>query len=374
MITGIFPPDIGGPATYVPRIATALVARGHACTVLTLSDRLDHDDRRYAFRVLRLPRQGGKLQRWGQTMRIIAQLGRQADVLFVHGLALEAVLANRVLNKPLVHKVVGDLAWERATNLGWVQETFEDFQTRAHGLPLGSLKALRAWWTRQGDTVIVPSRYLARYVGLWGVPPHKLQVIYNALESHPVRHPASVPLTTPIKMVTVGRLVPWKRLGELLHAVAPLTQVGLLIIGDGPERTSLQHLVQALHLTERVHFAGQCSVATTHALMAACDLFVLNSSYEGLPHVVLEAMALGLPVVATAVGGTPEVVEDGQNGRLIPLTDAHALGAVLSHLVASPRERSRMATAARRTATRFSFTTMVDATERVLLHQAFPQA
>ena len=70
-------------------------------------------------------------------------------------------------------------------------------------------------------------------------------------------------------------------------------------------------------LSDRVYFAGQRNKEETFALMAACDLFVLNSSYEGFPHVVLEAMCAGLPVVATEVGGTPELVRDGENGLLI---------------------------------------------------------
>jgi glycosyltransferase involved in cell wall biosynthesis len=101
-------------------------------------------------------------------------------------------------------------------------------------------------------------------------------------------------------------------------------------------------------------------------LMAACDFFVLNSTYEGLPHVVLEAMSLGLPVVATAVGGTPEVVCDGDNGRLIAPADDDALVQVLAQLVSSPGELQRLAGGARQTVVQFSFPHLVEATEAVL--------
>src|SRR5438128_7375565 len=122
IMTGIFPPDIGGPATYVPQVATALAERGHTLTVLTLSDRLDHDDNQYPFRVVRLARQLRKPWRWLRALAAITQLGREADVVFVNGLAIETVLANQWLGKPLVQKVVGDLAWERATNRGWITD------------------------------------------------------------------------------------------------------------------------------------------------------------------------------------------------------------------------------------------------------------
>jgi glycosyltransferase involved in cell wall biosynthesis len=319
IVTGIFPPDIGGPATYVPQIAEGLAQRGHAVTVVTLSDRLDHEDGVYPFRVIRLPRRAFKPWRMGRTVLALLRLGRRADVLFVNGLALESVLANFVLRKPLVMKVVGDLAWERATSRDWTVDDFETFQKRRYGLQIELLKALRSWWTRRADRVIVPSRYLARWVAGWGVPEEKIVVIYNAVEPVDGVEPLPVPLRTPVKAVTVGRLVPWKRVDRLIEALKEVPELGLVVVGDGPELSRLEHAAQELGVSGRVYFAGQRSKKETLSLMAACDFFVLNSTYEGLPHTVLEAMALSLPIVATAVGGTPEVVRDGETGLLVPL-------------------------------------------------------
>jgi glycosyltransferase involved in cell wall biosynthesis len=88
----------------------------------------------------------------------------------------------------------------------------------------------------------------------------------------------------------------------LLEALTEVPELGLVVVGDGPERPRLERRARELGVSDRVYFAGQRSKKEALSLMAACDLFVLNSAYEGLPHVVLEAMALGLPVVATAVG------------------------------------------------------------------------
>src|SRR5882724_2333350 len=412
MITGIFPPDIGGPATYVPQMATALAERGHTITVMTLSDStsplsptrafwgrffcvigqgrpswspsppLGERDRvrgDYPFELVRLPRQAFKPWRWLLTMLTIVRLGRRADVLFVNGLALEAVLANVVLRKPLVQKIVGDIAWERATNWGWVQESFEGFQKQCYGVKVEALKAIRAWCSRQADRVIVPSHYLAGHVHEWGVRPDKIAVIYNAIAlpfpstgedqgGGESQAPTSVspPLSTQVNAVTVGRLVPWKQVDKVLQAIARVDGVGLVVIGDGAEHRALEDLARSLGLVERVYFAGARSKAETLALMATCDLFVLNSTYEGFPHVVLEAMALGLPVVATAVGGTPEVVENGRNGRLIPAPDGGALQEALSTLVSCPQERQRLAAAARDTVERFCHARMVENTAVLL--------
>jgi glycosyltransferase involved in cell wall biosynthesis len=365
LVTGIFPPDIGGPATYVPQIAAGLVRRGHGVTVLTLSDRVGEAGV-YPFRVVRLPRQGVKVGRWLRTVAQIVQLGREVDVLFVNGLAMEAALANLVLRKPMVQKVVGDLIWERSRHRGWVEENFEEFQKRRYGLRIELLKGLRAWWTRQADRVIVPSYYLGEWVRGWGVPKEKLAVIYNALEPPEGIVPAEVPLKTPIKLVSVGRLVPWKHVDRTIEAVAKLEGVGLVIVGDGAERSRLEERVRRLGICDRVYFAGQCSQEEALRMMAACDIFVLNSSYEGLPHVVLEAMSLGLPVVATAVGGTPEVVRDGENGILLRVSDDELLRS-LTPLVGNPDWRKSLAARGQASMrSQFSSQGILERTERLL--------
>jgi glycosyltransferase involved in cell wall biosynthesis len=96
----------------------------------------------------------------------------------------------------------------------------------------------------------------------------------------------------------------------------------------------------------------------------------LNSTYEGFPHVVLEAMHLGLPVVATAIGGIPEVVQDGENGLLIPPMAQAALSDTLLQLMSSPWERQRLVGGAKHTAERFCLASMVEETEAVLRHNA----
>ncbi len=410
IITGIFPPDIGGPATYVPQIANGLVERGHEITVLTLSDSLksgarhpapktqhpkpntqhlvpDSPDILYPFRVVRLARQLFKPWRWLWTALCIVRLGKRTDVLFVNGLAMEAVLANLLLRKPMVQKVVGDLAWERATNKGWVSDDFETFQTTrydlrtTYGRKIELLKRLRSWWTRSADQIIAPSRYLARWIASWGIPEERISVIYNALEPLNGIKPAPLPFdhlphTTNLKLkvVTVGRLVRWKGVVRLLEAIGHWDEVGLIVIGEGPERPNLEEQARALGIIDRVYFAGQRSHKETLSFMAACDLFVLNSTYEGFPHVLLEAMTLGLPVIATAVGGTPEAVQDRENGRLIELTDHGLLQETLSELISSPLERERLARGATRTAAQFRLSATLEKTEGVLRAAAHPRS
>ncbi len=219
VITGIFPPDIGGPATYVPALSNDLAMRGHEVTVITLSDSLEHDDRSYSFRLLRIRRAIFKPWRFVLTVATLLREGRQSEVLYANGLYIEAVIANFILRKPLVQKIVGDWAWERATSKGWVKDSFEEFQKGRHGPKVALLKTLRSFCSRRADAVIVPSQYLARIVAGWGVSGTKTIVIYNAVESL-LSSRSALPLSTRINLVTVGRLVPWKQIDHLIEALS----------------------------------------------------------------------------------------------------------------------------------------------------------
>jgi len=366
VITGIFPPDIGGPATYVPTMSSELEKRAHKVTVVTLSDTLvDHNDLAYTFRIRRIRRRPFTPWRFLLTVMAILREGRRVQLLYVNGLYLEAVVANFFLRKPMVHKIVGDWAWERATNKRWVADTFEEFQKCRHGLKVEALKTLRGFCARRADVMIVPSYYLARAVANWGVTESKTVVVYNAVDL-PAPSSCAIPLSTRFKLVTAGRLVPWKQVDQLIEALAGCGEAGLVIVGDGPERCRLEKFVRDRQLVDRVYFAGQRTKEETLALMAACDLFVLNSTYEGFPHVVLEAMCAGLPIIATAVGGTPELVHDGENGILISPNYNSALAKAIVQLVCSAEERRRLAAGAQQTLRRFQRSTMIERTEAVL--------
>ena len=233
---------------------------------------------------------------------------------------------------------------------------------------MAALKALRSLWTRLSDEVIVPSRFLADTVRGWGVPEERIRVVYNAVApAGPGGEPLPLPLGTAVNVVTVGRLVPWKHVDAVIDAVAALEGVGLVVIGDGPLRGQLEARAAERGAADRVYFAGQRSNADTRRLMRACQVFVLASSYEGLPHIVLEAMQLGLSVVATAAGGTGEVVISGETGLLVPVNDPAALRQALARLASDPALRQALpARAAAFLDARFAFPVMVQETEALL--------
>lgn len=215
-----------------------------------------------------------------------------------------------------------------------------------------------------------------------GVGPDRVNQIYNGVD-----HQRFTPETVkPLALLpepwqdldgivvagTVGRLTPVKDQQLLLRAVARLRseqpalahRLRLLIIGDGPLYPMLARMVEELALQDVVWLAGDR--ADVPSLLRAMDIFVLPSLGEGISNTVLEAMASGLPVIATAVGGNVELVEEGFNGRLIPVGDCQALSDALASLANNAGERARQGANARsRVCQHFDWNRTVDAYLRV---------
>ena len=149
----------------------------------------------------------------------------------------------------------------------------------------------------------------------------------------------------------VGRFVPIKDLGTLINAFATVVRAvpnaSLLMVGDGPSRPEIEAAAHDLGISERVHFAGWTEDLT--AVYGAMDVCVLSSLNEGTPVAVIEAMASGKPVVATAVGGVPDVVDDGRTGILVPARDPHRFAAAMIALAQDCLNRTQMGQAARQT-------------------------
>lgn len=199
---------------------------------------------------------------------------------------------------------------------------------------------------RLADLVLAPSRataaelqrdYRARRVGV-------LPNVTGGLEIRPEPVPGAAGAAG--ALLFVGRLRIRKGVEVALEAVAALAAEGraarLLIAGDGEHRGALEARAAALGLgAERVRFLGRVSAGQVRTLLGQAAALVVPSIYEGMPLVVLEAMAAGVPVVASRVSGIPEVVVDGETGWLVPAEDPPALASALAHLLGDPAERAR---------------------------------
>jgi glycosyltransferase involved in cell wall biosynthesis len=191
-----------------------------------------------------------------------------------------------------------------------------------------------------------------------GVAPDRCSLLLNAVDERVFSRRGDGERRTPSGSATerlligaVGRLSSEKAFADLIRAAAALIGDGhdieLRIAGEGPARRQLQDLVDALGVGQRVALLGR--VEDTVALLQSLHVFALSSRFEGLPIALLEAMAMELPAVATAVGGVGDAIEDGDNGLLVPAGDVGALTAALRRLVQDPALRERLGRAARRT-------------------------
>ncbi|MEN9214504.1 MAG: glycosyltransferase family 4 protein [Gloeomargarita sp. DG02_4_bins_56] len=368
IVTGIFPPDVGGPATYVPVVAQGLQELGHRVTVVTSSEpaHLTVADGGYPFPVVRLNRRLPWAFRSVYYQQKLAEYMGSCDVVYGNGLVWEVAQVCQKWHQPWVAKIVGDSTWERAVRRGWTNLSLDEFQAPQADMRIQLFRCWRNQALRQAEHVIVPSSYLAAMVQKWGIPPERVTVIYNAVDLPRNIPEIQNPLTTPYRVITAGRLVPWKQMDEIITAIAPLPDVGLLIVGEGSQRQKLEQQVNDLGLNQRVYFTGQKNQLELLALMKTCDLFVLNSTYEGLPHIVLEAMSVGIPVIATAVGGTPELVQNQITGRLIPPHSPPTLQQVIGELRRHPERGQYYVENARRLLRNFQTQNMIDRCAEIL--------
>jgi glycosyltransferase involved in cell wall biosynthesis len=197
-----------------------------------------------------------------------------------------------------------------------------------------------------GQFIAVSRDVERRLVETFGWPPRKIVVIHNGTRLEPRPMPREAREGEPI-VLTVARLVEQKGLGVLLDAAAHVP-ARFVVVGDGPERAGLVEHATAAGIADRVSFLGHRT--DVRDLLDAADVFVLPSLYEGTPLAVLEAMAAGKAIVATAIAGTDELVADGESALLVPPRDAGALAGAIRRLLDDPALRARLGETARRQA------------------------
>ncbi len=365
--TGIFPPDIGGPASYVPRIAEALTARGHSVAVVTLADDPNAAGGAFPFPVRRIQRGKARIPRMIETIRVIFTLSRKSDLIYANGLFIEAAIAAALAHRPLVMKVVGDWAWERASNQRVGDRDMAGFQNHRQSFRFEVIKGLRSFVTRRADRVIVASRFFCGIVAGWGVRPARLEIIPNALEPLPDSPPASLPAFDGRTLIVAARLVPFKRIDEVIQMIATRSDLRLLIVGDGPERLRLEALAAALKLGDRIFFAGSVPRDKVAAFLRAADALLVNSANETFSFSVLEGFAAEIPVIASNAGSIPELIADAENGLLYPPGDREALSATITRLFAQPGLPQKLVEGGRKSMRdRFQWKDLVERTETAL--------
>jgi glycosyltransferase involved in cell wall biosynthesis len=342
--TGLYPPEIGGPATYVSMLERRLPEFGFSLTVVPFS------------LVRKLP----KLQRHFAYARELWKHAGAVDAIYALdpiSVGFPALIVSVLKRKPLFIRLGGDYAWEQGQQRFGLKENLDEYthNPKRASWQVKLLAGLQRFVVRRAKKVIAPSEYLKRIIVSWGIPGERVQVIYSALSSLSIdvnKNDLRTQLQYEGKVITTaGRLVPWKGMHELIDVFAVLQKdipdLFLSIIGDGPEGNALQAHVERLSLERKVRFTGKLSKTDLGNAVKGSDVFVLNSSYEGLSHQLLEVMQLGVPIVATDVGGNPELIVNEVSGLLVPHGDKEALGEAIRRIVENDALALRLSQTAR---------------------------
>lgn len=345
LATPLYPPEIGGPATYIKELAYKL-KDDHEITIVAYASTSEDIP---GTTLLTISKRRPLPVRLIKFTWVLFKAARSADVIYVQNAVaagLPAAIVGLLLRKPVVLKFVGDEAWERATQLRQTTKQLEDFLAAPEGgMRIRLVMFLQGWVLRHVHTVTTPSAYLCdAIIRTYRVPQNSAVVNYNAAEktealpfsAQPVRH----------QIVATARLVEWKGIDGIIRAVALLKKefpdVRLVVAGDGPEEESLKKLARDMHVEDCVTFLGRVSRAETWHIRKSSEVYVLNSTYEGLPHTALTSFAAEIPMVATNIPGTNEAVYDGVSGLLVPKGDDAALAKAIATLFNDEALRARL--------------------------------
>lgn len=372
--TGIYPPAVGGPATYVSSLAPRLVERGWRVRILTYGDAATRKSGHEGAVLHVVPRvlpPGLRHAAYG-----LAAWRRTRDVDLVYAqdpvsAGFPAVLAAMVARRRFAIKVVGDYAWEQAQARFGVRTMLDAFQATRSGAAVERLRRVQRFTVRRAARVVTPSRYLAGIVARWGVSASRVRVVENAVHAAAVPPPDADALAarTP-EIVSAGRFLPWKGMAQLVAAMpairARVPDARLTLVGDGPERPAVEAEIARLGLQEVVTLTGRLPHDAALARVAEARVFVLYTGYEGFSHQLVEAMASGVPVVASDAGGNPEVAVDGRNALVVRWGDAAALVEAVVRLLQDADLGARLAAEAGKTAASYPEARMVRGTVAAL--------
>ncbi len=300
--TGIYPPSIGGPASYSKLLMEKLPEKGFDVSLITFDS-----VRKY----------GKGLSHLLFFLMVILK-GFRCDIVYVQdpvSVGLPVFFATKIIRRKYILKVVGDFAWEQGVSRFGVKDSLDDFvKTKQNNIYVRFLQKIEKIVANNAKEIIVPSKYLKGIVQSWGVSGEKITVIYNAFKKPEFEKEKSN--KKDFVIVSVGRLVPWKGFDKLIDVVNSLSSeiknIKLNIIGSGPLYNDLKKRED-----DNIKVLGVMSQLELYKEISNSDLFVLNTGYEGFSHQLLEVMSIGVPIITTKVGGNTELISNNQSGILV---------------------------------------------------------
>ena len=323
LVSGIYPPDVGGPATFVPQLAAAFSSRGNKVKVLTLSDVVFKNEKPEMIPLIRLPRKLPLPIRFALTVSVVASYSIIGYRIFANGLHEECGIALFLTGGKGVAKIVGDPVWERAVNRASTNLGIQEFNKSSLNWKNWLQRRLLTFSLNRFNSVITPSEELVSLVKNWDVKPNVIWI------PNGVTIKQEVNVVKSIDVITVSRLVAWKNV-EVLVSAAKEYGFSLYVVGDGPEIDKLATLSEG---NKNIALMGRLMQSEIDDLLLRSRIFALISEYEGLSFSLLQAMSFGLPVVVSNTSGNSSVVSKSKNGLIVNSKSSQEVGAALLSLL-----------------------------------------
>jgi len=326
IVTPIFPPQIGGPATYVWELVKRLKKK-HNITIVYFGSKRKKIAKAT---LILISTTKNTLSRQSRLFASVFSHSKHADVVYIQGaliVGLTAMLAAKLRCKKTLLKFVGDEVWETAVNHHKTTLSLEKFYR--HPLPVTYQlhNLLQRITLLLSSKIIVPSLFLKQFLtSIHKINPQKIKVIPNAVNTKSINT-----IKQKHQLIFVGRLVPWKNINQVIKAVNIARKINpwkLIIVGSGPEEKNLKQLVQKYNASNWVKFTGKLSRTKTHHHIAQSQKLILYSSYEGMPHVLIEAMLLNTPIIASNI--KPNKQTTNNYAHFVPQNNIKALAQAIN--------------------------------------------
>ena len=331
LVSGIYPPDTGGPATFTQDFSRWLSQKKIDVSIVTYTDGTSKTTYVDGVRVIQVHRDINIVKRYFEYISILVKNYNSSAKVLAAGAFLEVMTASVIRNIKYTIKIPGDIVWERARNSGITDLDITSFQNSELSLKYKAFRRLFTFSISRAMNVVVPSAFLQNMVANWVGDSKRIELVYNSIDHSRFSQTESAKKN--FDVVTASRLVPWKGVDEIIQCCKELN-LSLGIAGEGPDEARLKGFASALGGS--VTFLGQIPKSEMPNFYSSGKFFVLNSSYEGLPHALVEAKASGLLCIGRAGTGSEEVVRDLMDGMLVSNEPGNSLKDTLERAISNP--------------------------------------
>jgi glycosyltransferase involved in cell wall biosynthesis len=336
-MSGIYRPEIGGPATYVPTLAKVLIDQSNQVEVITLKN-LNAPAQPEVWPVNYITRDQNLLLRFIKTTMLIIRKAKPAEHIFSNGLIQETAVALLFVKRKSVAKVVSDPVWERALNNDETSLNVVDFNNSNLKFKHKLQRILLRWSLNRFGVVTCPSIQLKNIIENWGV--------YKPIEFIPNGVSLVTEKSTALNfdLVTVCRLISLKNIDKMIRASVK-TNTSIAVVGSGPEEYNLRELADSLGAN--VTFFGQLDKNEVTKILLRSKIYLNLSDHEGLSFSLLEAMSCGLPSIVSNIQGNTNVINSGLDGIVVDVENENQLINAIKTLMDSQSTRLEYGLAAR---------------------------